>query len=828
MAFLSCTGLCYAYSGAQRLAVDHVSLSLERGQALYILGANGSGKSSLARVLSLLSPPQSGGYILDGHDALAQEDPHGLLRGRLGFLSQDGRDQLLSTDLESELSFGLESLCLDKGERHVRIEEAISKFGLSYLRGRPLRGLSPGQRQLVLLASFFSLRLPLLILDEAEASLDPESRDRLAEAKSEHLASSRSIISIQHEVSSIPPTARVLVLDNGAVAFEGQFAAIPDELGLGRYGHLALPQRKRSLGLRPGFPAIRCRGLGFSYPNKPDPILEGVDLEIAQGQCLAVVGRAGSGKSSLLRSISALLYPQRGQVLVLGRDTRDRGVKASFLRSQATHALQDASAALFASHAADDVAFGPSQCGIKGQDLLFRTRRAMDQAGIAYQAFRDRSPRQLSGGERRRLALAGILALDGPILVLDEATESLDPASRRAILSLMFELNASGKTLVMATHSMDEAALADRVIVMDAGRIVFDGSPKDLFARPDIAAWGLSQIQDDQVRSSLADPSLAALSEPRSKAHEPPDSARLEPGPAQNGHRRKRPGGDPFALSTGLKVGGHIPPSFQGLSPVVLLLGFTALSLPALAVSRVAWLSAQLCLLLAIGLAFRLSYAQFLRGAGLGLAFLAFFLALQLVLGPMEKPALLRLGPFCLSFGEFWASLALYLRYLSAMLAFSCLSLALGPIGLVRGATEAARLLGLGLGPRLRLELFLTIIRHFIPILTEEASSISRAQAARGAPGREGGPISSLVSGFSLIVPLCLHALDDARRLSEALVSRGYQAKERAKEPHPPLSLADRAFLMACAAEAVAIIFLNYAHPAWVSQALIFSIGVVR
>jgi energy-coupling factor transport system ATP-binding protein len=173
------------------------------------------------------------------------------------------------------------------------------------------------------------------------------------------------------------------------------------------------------------------------------------------------------------------------------------------MRMRAPLAVQRPESALFETYAADDVAFGPKNQGLSGRPLVDRVRAAMDRVGLPYEGYRDRSSRSLSGGERRRLALAGVLALEPEALLLDEPTQALDPTGKATIMDLITAFAARGGTVVFSTHSMDEAALADRVAVLRGGELLAFGSPIDIFGKDYDESWGIGRPWAAEVAAAL-------------------------------------------------------------------------------------------------------------------------------------------------------------------------------------------------------------------------------------------------------------------------------------------------------------------------------------
>jgi len=248
---------------------------------------------------------------------------------------------------------------------------------------------------------------------------------------------------------------------------------------------------------RPPAPVIKVRALAHTY-LQGTPLetraLSGVDLQVQTGETVGIIGPTGSGKSTLLQHLNGLLRPQRGDVLVNGTSLSDPAVDVRAIRQRVGLVFQSPEDQLFERYAGDDVAFGPRNFGLPHDQVRSRVRRAMEMVGLPF-AFKDRLTADLSQGQRRRLAIAGVLALEPQVLVLDEPTAGLDPQGRRALLHMLSSWRAEdGRATVLASHNMEDIAeLCDRVCVLDAGEIILRGSPREVFSHYDtLANCGLS------------------------------------------------------------------------------------------------------------------------------------------------------------------------------------------------------------------------------------------------------------------------------------------------------------------------------------------------
>ncbi|MEA3345421.1 MAG: energy-coupling factor transporter ATPase [Chloroflexota bacterium] len=251
-------------------------------------------------------------------------------------------------------------------------------------------------------------------------------------------------------------------------------------------------------------PLIRIEDASFAYRvgDSIIPALRDVSLSVQAGEYLALIGANGSGKSTLARHLNALLLPDEGRVWVNGWDTRDERHLWDIRRTVGM-VFQDPDSQLVATTVEAEVAFGPENLGVPREEIRRRVEDALATVGLIAQ--RDRNPQLLSAGQKQRLALAGVLALEPECIVLDEATALLDPAGRAAVLEVLDALQAQGRTIVLITHLMDEAAQADRVVVLEKGRVAADAPPREVFQREDdLRRWGLTLPSATHLAQSLS------------------------------------------------------------------------------------------------------------------------------------------------------------------------------------------------------------------------------------------------------------------------------------------------------------------------------------
>jgi len=533
MSLIELDRVSFSYPGSSRPALDRMTFAVEEGEYVAIVGANGSGKSSLLRLLDGLRLPSSGELRVASLPTSSDEGRRAALLA-VGLVFQSPADQIVSSSVEEDVAFGPENLGLPREEIRRRVDAALAAVGLEGERGRASHFLSAGQQQRLAVAGALALDPRCIAFDEATAMLDPPARAKVLGLMDGLAASGRTIMHVTHDMAEAARASRVLVLDAGALVFDGKpqelFAssnrsfgalqalgspdcvALAEAVGLEPRIHESaadlasrIARAHRATPLAPSDSprtsanrtnAFELRGVSHSYLGgtaEATPSLRDIDLDIARATLVAFVGRTGSGKSTALQLLDGLVAPLSGSVSAFGLDLGDKRTDIRALRMRAPLAVQRPESALFELYSADDVAFGPRNLGFSGRALVERVRLSMEETGLGYGEFRDRLTRSLSGGEKRRLALAGVLAMGGEALLLDEPTSALDPSTKRSIQALILGKAKGGTTVAMATHSMEEAASADIVVVFSEGRIVASGDPGSIFYERYDPAWGIAR-----------------------------------------------------------------------------------------------------------------------------------------------------------------------------------------------------------------------------------------------------------------------------------------------------------------------------------------------
>jgi energy-coupling factor transport system ATP-binding protein len=571
----------------------------------------------------------------------------------------------------------------------------------------------------------------------------------------------------------------------------------------GENGPAAVCCARASHVYRDDGPARRSEETGNFRETPAARGMENVTFTLPAGKSLALIGTSGSGKSTLLKHFNALLLPDRGRVTVLGKDTLDKRNKLAELRMQAALSVQSPESALFEEYVADDVAFGPANTGLFGKALKERVKEAMEAAGLDFTDFADRKTFSLSGGEKRRTAIAGTAAMNSPVLVFDEPLAGLDGVQRRRILSMIDKLKSRGKTVVITTHSMECAALFDIVAVMSGGTVAAFGPPREIFGSRWDSAWGLSLpwpaavarrlalLETPLNAAELADmvfgryARTGAVPLPAARHgfqpdHEPGWQPDREPaglpgcGPdCRPGKNRRRKTGTEFFRTTGLGRFLDRPSALRSLPGRIKLPLFAAATTAAVILPPPFFPAAILVFTLIAGAAAgRIGPLYPLRGFVSLLPWL-FIMAIiqQFYTSPDSGPGntvILSVWKFSVGSASLLRSASLFVRIASLTALFSLYS-AVTPLSETLDAFNAGFSVLAPVGfPSRDISLGAGIALRFVPVLTEEAERIVTAQLSRG--GRKG----RLGMAISMIAPLFLRSLERSEKLAKAITLRLY------------------------------------------------------
>ena len=513
-------GVTYTYPGRDEAALQNVSLRLDPAEIVLLIGGSGSGKSTLLRALCGLVPHFHGGTFA-GRVMVAGLDtrvtPARELARYVGMVFQDPENQAVMASVERELAFGLENLGLGGTAITRAVEESLISMGLGHLRHAGLATLSGGELQKVALAAVLAMQPELLLLDEPTSKLDPVgSEDLLAAVRRLAEDTGSTVVLAEHRTERcLSMATRVLYMAEGTIVADSdphEFAAwaaehhpelLPPVARLfaarrrrATQGHVgqALPMtvkeaRRQLSGMPEGAvrpspalcppavdgtdhqkPVIEVRRLTAGYPPE-DPVLEDVDLKLWPGAAIAVMGANGAGKSTLVRHFNGMGRPLAGEVRLSGRDVGRLSIAEA--ARLCAYLGQDPGAYFVRDSVSEELDYSFDALGVAADAREVRRREIV--AELDLEGLLERDPRDLSGGERTRVALAIVTCGDPLVVVLDEPTRGMDPAHKSALSVLLRRWAARGRCVVLVTHDVEFAArTASRVVLLGDGGVLAD------------------------------------------------------------------------------------------------------------------------------------------------------------------------------------------------------------------------------------------------------------------------------------------------------------------------------------------------------------------
>ncbi|MFO7246904.1 MAG: energy-coupling factor transporter ATPase [Thermaerobacter sp.] len=530
----------FRYRAGEPIRLSDICFEVKPGQFVAIIGPSGCGKSTLSMALNGIIPHEMeqceiAGTVLVAGKNTRQHRPQELVV-HVGTVLQDPEWQLTRPTVEDEIAFALENLGVPRGEIARRIDAVVDLFGLGEFRERSPNELSGGQKQRVAIAAAFAMEPDILLLDEPMSELDPAGKHLLMDAVLTLRARrNTTILFIDHNLELVLPHAdQVLLLQGGrllrdappgvlfadrqaleAVGFEppqvtqalaaawpevpretlplsAEAAArlIRDRLKVpvpAGAGGEAAPRPDGGGGTAPDgegdAPVVaRLEDVVFRYPGAARPAVDGVDLTIHRGELVCLIGANGAGKSTLARLVAGLLRPTRGVVSVGGTPLTALG-QAEIAR-RVGYVFQNPDFQFFNTTVFNEIAFALRLQKLPEDQIRQRVEEVAEGLGIA--PYLQEHPHFLSRGERRRVAIATVLAMRPDLIVLDEPTTGLDQATARRMMDLVLSLKAQGRTILLLTHEMQwVAAAGDRAVVMAGGRVLADGRPAEIFAMGD-------------------------------------------------------------------------------------------------------------------------------------------------------------------------------------------------------------------------------------------------------------------------------------------------------------------------------------------------------
>lgn len=714
--------LSYVYEDNNLEAVKNVSLAVSRGSYVAILGLNGSGKSTLARLLCGLLQPTTGKVEVFSEN-----------KAPIGIVFQSPKNQIIASIVKTDTSFGPENLGFSASETENIVLSSLKAVSLEEKLEDFTSNLSLGQTQKLALAGILSLNPDLLILDESVSMIDPVSRKEILAFLDKLNAQGKTIIHITHDLDEAEKASRILVMEDGVLVRDknsldkddpfikshfciddGDIGADSSVLANAVSGagstvpavHSAQASSEKSAAeASTQQTSLYLKNITFAYPGE-NPLYKDFSLSFKAGSLTAIMGKSGGGKSTLFEIASGLLEPQSGEILAIERPVL---------------ALQEAESALFENFAADDVAFGPINKGLTGKKLKEKVVSSMELTGLEYSVFGNRNTQALSGGEKRRLSLAGIIALDSPVIIFDEPTAGLDPKGRKQIFETLRKLSNQGKTVIFSTHREEEAKIADRQIKIENGKILFDSEipPQEIDSEK---LTKFETLEGAGLLKKLNGLSMGLYEKKDSVIHKLPPVAKYL-----------------------VFLGAFLSSIFLKSIPLSLVSLGIALLYAALA---------------------KMPFKKPLKSFFGLLPWVLFFLLIQFFFFPInpEDTVLFHFGIIRITVEKILVSVKSILHLATAIFMI---------FGFMYSADEKDILEGFKkLIPSKSASLILVMIFRFIPLLADEASLIIKVQLIRGGLGETKGFFNRVQKLLPLFVPLINRTLERSSNMADALTAR--------------------------------------------------------
>lgn len=516
----------YTYPNSESPALQKASVQIESGQFVLLAGSSGSGKTTLLRCINGLVPHFSGGLIAGSvcvNEIDAFESGPRILSHHVGFVAQNPEGHALLDTVEPEIAFALENAAIPPQEMRIRVEEVLDLLDLTNLRDRPIASLSGGERQRVAIASVLALRPQVLLLDEPTSQLDPKSaEDVLRSLVRLNEDMGLTIVLAEHRLERVLRYAdRLVFMENGRIIVDdwvsNALAEIPHLPPLARVGRamgwdplpVTVKEGKRYASkltkddylatygkpaklpeTPPHIPLLEVANVHFSYDG-PE-IVNGVSLQVHEGQVLAIMGRNGSGKSTLLKCVMGLLQCTEGNILfkgesILGQDVADLARDIAYLP-------QNPNDLLFAESVSEEFQITLRNHGIQGQEGM---EELIVELGLG--DLRAAYPRDLSTGQRQRVALGAVTVTQPSLLLLDEPTRGLDIQTKRKLVNIWRNWLAQGMGLILVTHDVElSAMIAENVIILSQGEIIASGATGEVLSGSPLFAPQIARLFPDR------------------------------------------------------------------------------------------------------------------------------------------------------------------------------------------------------------------------------------------------------------------------------------------------------------------------------------------
>ena len=740
----------FSYDGGKTWILDGIDLEIAYGQRIAIIGKNGSGKSTLAKIIAGLSSPDSGIVTLCGIKVFEANNvdskAYQKARESIGALFQSPEDQIVTTVVEDDVAFGLENLCASKEFMKKNISNALRAVNMENHRFSDPSNMSGGQQQRVAIASSIATKSKLLVLDEPTSMLDSCAKEDVNKLFDKLQASGTTIVQVTHKISECKNADRILMLENGKLR---DVSLLELDEFFTEKSPAVIESKSMTENAESSNTAIEISNLNVSYTNSQSPIIRDYSLSVKSGEIVAIMGKNGCGKSTLAKAICALIKYDSGSICVNGIKISEKTSKSQMreIRKNIGYVMQLPEQQLFAQTVFEDVAYGPKNFGLEGCELRSRVLNALKSLHIEHLA--QKSPFELSGGQQRLAAIAGILACNPKILVLDEPTAGLDFEYAKIVLKILSDLHNKGVTIIVITHDLNEAkALGARIVTLD--------------------------------------------SREKKQAQEQAQGKKLE-NTSENGSENKNKNKNKSLLSL--------------FNTRIILISCLILMFSAFSITNFYQLGILALSTLALIFLARISPIKLLLSLHMFIAIFVFSGMFNLLVVHSGK-GLFRIGPLLITDDGIKFAILFASRFSLVILIGSIIVLTISQTRLTEACASIISPLKIVGLPSQEIALIMSLALRFLPTLSKEAESVALAQIARGGNIKDGSIKKRLQAITSLIVPGFASVIRHANTLGLALDSRCYVPGAKRTHLHTEkMRLKDFALLSVTLAIVCGIIF---------------------
>ncbi|MFU0562842.1 energy-coupling factor transporter ATPase [Gardnerella vaginalis] len=740
----------FSYDGGKTWILDGIDLEIAYGQRIAIIGKNGSGKSTLAKIIAGLSSPDSGIVTLCGIKVFEANNvdskAYQKARESIGALFQSPEDQIVTTVVEDDVAFGLENLCASKEFMKQNISNALRAVNMENHRFSDPSNMSGGQQQRVAIASSIATKSKLLVLDEPTSMLDSCAKEDVNKLFNKLQTSGTTIVQVTHKISECKNADRILMLENGKLR---DVSLLELDEFFTEKSPAVIESKSMTENAKKSNTAIEISNLNVSYTNSQTPIIRDYSLSVKSGEIVAIMGKNGCGKSTLAKAICALIKYDSGSICVNGIKISEKTSKSQMreIRKNIGYVMQLPEQQLFAQTVFEDVAYGPKNFGLEGCELDSRVLNTLKSLHIEHLA--QKSPFELSGGQQRLAAIAGVLACNPKILVLDEPTAGLDFEYAKIVLKILSDLHNKGVTIIVITHDLNEAkSLGARIVTLDSRK------KKEI----------QGQAQDEKLENA-----------------------------SENVNKKKNKDKNKSLLSL--------------FNTRIILISCLILMFSAFSITNFYQLGILALSTLALIFLARISPIKLLLSLHMFIAIFVFSGMFNLLVVHSGRE-IFKIGPLSITDDGIKFAILFASRFSLVILIGSIIVLTISQTRLTEAcASIISPLKSVGL-PSQEIALIMSLALRFLPTLSKEAESVALAQIARGGNIKDGSIKKRLRAITSLIVPGFASVIRHANTLGLALDSRCYVPGAKRTHLHTEkMRLKDFALLSVTLAIVFGIIF---------------------